>query len=91
MGFLPLKAKPGKKGKIRPIIRDRWAEDELASAQLAANNGGRALLKGPDYSSQRIFGSAAAGNQVSGSGLGGGNFAPTSNKGTVAGGGAVHS
>ena len=90
MGFLPLRAKPGKKGKTRPIIRDRWAEDELASAQLKSNNGGRALLKGPDYSSQRLMG-GSSGSQIPGSGLGGGAFSPTSNKGTVAGGGAVHS
>lgn len=90
MGFLPLNAKPGKKGKLRPIIRDQWDEDRTASAQLAANNGGRAFLKGPDWASQRRFASTAAGQQLSGSGLGGGTFSPTSNAGTVAGGGPVH-
>ena len=72
MGFLPLNAKPGKRGKLRPIIRDRWAQDYVNSAVLATNNGGRALLKAPNFLENHTFDSGSSGQQVPGSGVGGG-------------------
>lgn len=72
MGFLPLNAKPGKRGKLRPILKKRWSEDYLAAQALASNNGGRALLKGPTFVKSRLFNSASSGEQVPGSDIGGG-------------------